>query len=395
MADDPQRQLDQENAQRVAVASNCAVPAVGLPPIRLAFVDGLRGLAALGIAVYHIWRYEPPPYSAIDVTPGIVEWVLLRSWVGVQFLLVISGFVIAFTLRDTWVTPREVVSFIARRIVRLTPPYWVTLAVVLGLHAVNSAWWHLPTSFDEPLTAPRVFAHLAYLQDVLEETPLSAAIWTVCIEMQFYVVCVLGWWLAQQLRFRSEPKSARPSAAGLMFVFVPLALMSLFCWNRLTNHDPWVTYYLSRFFLGMVTWWVLDRTVPPLVFAISIAVVTGHLLFHWDQANAAENALSLTAALALFIVGRTGHFHDWLNWRWLQYLGRISYSLYLIHYPVSHYLTWFAWRWCDNSPTPIQSCLILLSCLVASIIAGHLLYVSVEVPAGRWSAWLKARRLVG
>ncbi|MBC7819946.1 MAG: acyltransferase [Planctomycetaceae bacterium] len=397
MADDPQRQLDAANAPRVAPVADRSSPAVGQPPARFAFLDGLRGLAALGIAVYHIWRYEPPQhpemkvYPAMECLPWIVDWVLLRSWVGVQFLLVLSGFVIAFTLRETWVTPREMVSFLGRRIVRLGPPYWVTLAFVLVLHVVNVTWWNLPPAFEEPLTSGRVLAHIAFLQDVLGQTPLSAAIWTVCIEMQFYVVCVLGWGLAQRLRRRSDRQSPRPSATALMLVFAPLALVSLVYWNRLDSTEPWVIHFLCSFFLGMVTWWTLDRTVSPLVFVASIAVVAGHLAFQWKL----ENALALTAALSIFVAGRTGHFHDWLNWRWLQYLGRISYSLYLIHYPVSHCLTWVGWRWCDNSPTPVQSSLILLACLVASIAAGHLLYVSVEVPAGRWSAWLKARRPAG
>ncbi len=391
MADDLQQRFDEENASRAALAADHSTPAVGKLPARFAFLDGLRGLAALGIAVYHIWRYEPQPYAAMECLPWIVDWVLLRSWVGVQFLLVLSGFVIAFTLRETWVTPREVASFLGRRIVRLGPPYWATLAFVLVLHVVNVTWWNLPPSFEEPLTSGRVLAHTAFHQDVLEQTPLSAAIWTVCIEMQFYVVSVLGWGIAQRLKRRSDRASPKPSATVLMLVFAPLAWISLFYWNRQDSTEPWVTHFLCSFFLGMVTWWTLDRTVSPYVFMASIAVVAGHLAFQWKL----ENALALTAALSIFVAGRTGHFHDWLNWRWLQYLGRISYSLYLIHYPVSHYLTWFGWRWCDNSPTPAQSSLILLTCLVASIVAGHLLYVGVELPAGRWSAWLKARRPVG
>ena len=96
------------------------------------FVDGLRGLGAMGIATYHIWRYEPPvdaslppTYLSVQFVPWIVDWALLRAWFGVQFLLVVSGFVIAYSLRNTWVTPREIISFVGRRIVRLWPPFRV------------------------------------------------------------------------------------------------------------------------------------------------------------------------------------------------------------------------------------------------------------------------------
>lgn len=364
------------------------------PAARFVFVDGLRGLAALGIALYHTWRYEPPAttdpltYASNEFVPAAIDWVLLRTWVGVQFLLVVSGFVIAFTLRNTWVTPREVLSFVGRRIVRLWPPYAVTILFVLVLHAACVDWWGFPSPFEEPLTLARVLGHLTFLQDVLGQTPLSAAIWTVCIEMQFYVVSVVGWGLAQRLTFGATPQQPRPSAWSAMLVFAPLGLAALLIWNRQDSTEPWVIHFLSSFFLGMVTWWALDRTVPSWVFAATVAMVVGHLAVQWK----AENALALSAAFAIYVAGRTNHFHDWLNWRWLQYLGRISYSLYLIHYPVGHIVMWLGWHWYDLTPTPAQATLILFACFVASLIAGHWLYACVEVPSGRWSAWLKNRR---
>jgi peptidoglycan/LPS O-acetylase OafA/YrhL len=75
--------------------------------------------------------------------------------------------------------------------------------------------------------------------------------------------------------------------------------------------------------------------------------------------------------------------------RWLQYLAKISYSLYLIHYPVSHVLTWFGWQCFDNSPTPLQGTLILTGCLVVSIAAAHVLYMTVERPSVRLADRLK------
>ena len=44
---------------------------------------------------------------------------------------------------------------------------------------------------------------------------------------------------------------------------------------------------------------------------------------------------ALTTGIVIYLVGRRGHLGDWLTWRPLQYLGRISYSLYLTHYLTS------------------------------------------------------------
>lgn len=367
------------------------------PPVRFAFVDGLRGIAALGIATYHIWRYEPPvgtsqppTYAAAQFVPGFVDWVLLRNWFGVHVLLVVSGFVIAYTLRKTWVTPREAVSFVVRRVVRLWPPYAVTLLLVLIFHAACVNWWDLPSPIDEPLSIGRVLAHTIFLQEILGQSPLSAGIWTVGIEMQFYVVCVLGLWHVQTWLPWLEQDPVRHSPTGLWLLLWPFALISLLEWNRLESTEPWVTHFLCSFFLGMVTWWTLDRSISRGAFALTVAVVAGQLMLQWRP----EVAYALATALAIFVAGQTGHLHDWLNWRWLQYVGRISYSFYLIHYPVSHLVMWVGWRWCGNSPTPAQASLILLLCLVASLGAGHLLHLAVEIPSHRWSARLKSGRRV-
>src|SRR6478752_7139731 len=66
---------------------------------RFAFVDGLRGLAALAIVIFHIRWYELEPRAAVSDAMWIIDAALLRARGGVQILLVISGFVIAYTLR--------------------------------------------------------------------------------------------------------------------------------------------------------------------------------------------------------------------------------------------------------------------------------------------------------
>jgi peptidoglycan/LPS O-acetylase OafA/YrhL len=403
------------------------------------FLDGMRGFAALCIAAYHIWRYEPAPYPAEQAMPVWGDWLLKHAWIGVQILLVQSGFVIAYTLRNTVVTPRTALAFVARRLVRLVPPYWVTIALVLAVHGLCAAWGRFPSLLDEAPTAAGVLAQMFYLQDILGYGNLSAGMWTVAIEVQFYVVFVVGWGLAQRWRrgavagaMWASPRTVNfvrstqdsvpstqysvlstqysvlntqnsvlstrdglirtPSPIGLLLLFGIPAAWALFNWNRQDTNEQWVHHFLFQFFLGMVTWWTLERTVPLLVFLGTIAVVAGQMVFDRSLTSPeiVARVVTLATAVSMFIAGRTNHFHDWLNWRWLQYLGRISYSLYLVHYPVSHVVTWLGWLACDNSPSPVQSAVILSTSLVASIAAGHLLYVTVEVPSVRWSARLKS-----
>ncbi len=354
---------------------------------RFAFVDGLRGIAALSILIFHLWWYEPKPWPTLASFPPIVDATLMKLRGGVQILLVISGFVIAYTLRKTWFTGPEVVSFVGRRLVRLIPAYWMVLLAVILLDLVCRHLLSLPSPMDGHLTATRIVAHLAFLQDVADVGALSAGIWTLCIEMQFYVVAILGWGLAQRLFRRPDPDFPQPSPWGLLIVFGPLALASLFHWRTMESTSPWVTHFLWMFFLGMCTWWTLDRTVPRLVLLslVVIAIVELYLDPEWRY----ENSMALLTALVIYVAGRMNALHVWLNWGPLQYLGRISYSLYLIHFPVCHLIVSAGWKACGNSPTQFQSQMIHLVAIAASLVAGHLLYILVEAPSARWAARLK------
>ena len=365
------------------------------PRARFAFIDGIRGLSALGVAAFHIWRYEPEPQPAREFVPEIVAEMLQRVWFVLQMLLVISGFVIAYTLRDTRITPREAWSFVVRRMMRLVPAYWVTLFSVMLLAVVCNAR-NFPPPYENPLTGKRVLTHLTFLQDIFEQTPLSAGIWTLCIEMQFYVVFVLFWGIAQRLRRGSTPhaepatRAAQPSVTALLLLFGPLAAVSLFIWNRQVSTEPWITHFLGTFFLGLMAWWALDRTVPLWTFVLTVAVVvvglTVAVVTQWSIEWQIKTSVALATTLALYAAGRTGHLHDWLNYRWLQYCGRISYSLYLIHYPVSHFVTSWGWRACGDEPTPVQSTAILAAAFALSLIAAHWLYTLVEAPSNRLAA---------
>ena len=255
-------------------------------------------------------------------------------------------------------------------------------------------WGQLDSPFEGHLSLARLSAHLTFLQDVTGHDPIGAGMWTICIEMQFYFVAILGWGIAQQFFPRPVASEPQPSMTGLLIVFAPLALVSLFHWRPLDSTDSWVTHFIWMFFLGMITWWTLDKAISPTVFAIFVIIAVGELAFDLQSRDedsvAYENTVALATALAIFTAGRCDRLYVWLNWPWLQYLGRISYSLYLIHFPVCHLLTAAGWKLFGNSPTSIQASAILLASLVASLIAGHVLYVFVEAPSARWAAKTKS-----
>ncbi|HEX4149320.1 MAG TPA: acyltransferase, partial [Pirellulales bacterium] len=299
-------------------AAGAGQPATG----RFAFVDALRGLAALSVAAFHISRYGPLAHAAEGQWPGAVHLLLKHGWIGVQIFFVISGFVIAYSLRSARATPGFIGQFALRRSLRLDPAYWTTIALVLLLSAL------FPASFAEPaaadaLSGGQLVSHLGYLQNVLGYENLSVGFWTLCIEVQFYLLFVILLGVAQRAA-GCGVGADRGCYRRMLAVLGPLAMVSLFYFSRQRDTDAWLVHFFAMFFLGILVCWTLERKISQLWFGAFAALMAVSLAVHWTL----DVSVALTTGVVLYLVGRAGHLHDWLASRPLQYLGRISYSLY-------------------------------------------------------------------
>jgi peptidoglycan/LPS O-acetylase OafA/YrhL len=364
---------------------------------RSTFVDALRGIAALSVACYHIFRYGPLPGPAAEVVPRVLQVWFDHGWIGVQVFFVISGFVIAYSVRDARITPGYVGNYALRRSIRLDPPYWTTIAVVMLVHWI----FHLhlgfktpldvPTPMEPPLSGKVLLAHLFYVQNILGYENLSAGFWTLCIEVQFYLMYVIGLGIAQRLSLREARANGRADSIAMLALFGPLALLSLFLWNLKlggpAGSADWIMHFFCMFFLGCSAWWALDRRVPAAVFWGYVGLVAVRVGWRWSL----DLTIALVAGVAIYVLGRRGRLGTALNYRWVQYLGRISYSLYLIHFPVAHVVTTLGHEHMivNHSVTPWGAAACLLVALLTSIAAAHVLYTFVEAPSMRFATRLK------
>jgi peptidoglycan/LPS O-acetylase OafA/YrhL len=373
---------------------------------RATFIDALRGIAALGVACYHITRYELAPQPSRQFIPEILQTVFDYGWIGVPIFFVISGFVIAYSVRNAQVTPRYIGNYAFRRVIRLDPPYWATILFVLFLHAIL----HLHLGFDSPLDVPSklepelswklLASHALYLQNILRYDNLSAGFWTLCIEVQFYLLYVSGLGIAQQFPARNKSRPSDAGTLGLLVVFLPLALMSLFEWNRTVggrpvyDNDMWIIRFFGSFFLGASAWWALDGRIPKWIFWAYAASFAARIFLQVHREKWSDDlTVGLCAALAtgvgIYIAGKMGRLGTWLNYRPLQYLGRTSYSLYLVHFPISHVISTLELQLSEETRSPAVATLWLLAALAASLAAAHIMYILIEAPSVRFAARFK------
>ena len=198
-------------------------PTDKLPEGRMALVDALRGLAALWVAAYHF-------YNAI-AERGQLSWfeplkrVLEVGNLGVMVFFVLSGFVIACSVHRARVTGRYVGIFALRRSLRLDPTYWTVIWLTCLMALAKSSW----TSATNPVafTLGDVLLNMCYLNRLVQGPTIVAVGWTLCLEVQFYLVFVATCWVGQAVLRRATtvaPVRVLRSRHGL---FTSRALRSL------------------------------------------------------------------------------------------------------------------------------------------------------------------------
>jgi peptidoglycan/LPS O-acetylase OafA/YrhL len=295
---------------------------------RFRTIDGLRGLAALLVVLYHV--DEALRFSNGEWLPFPLGWLMERGFLGVEIFFVLSGFVIPYSVRNGRFGFSYLWRFVARRSLRLDPPYWAAIALEPLLVVVGSRLGQ--HGFPLP-TLPQVGAHVLYLQDVLGFQNIVPVFWTLCFEIQFYVGIVLlyttGYWVRQRI-----------SAAAfetLAFTF----LVGIFFWSLAIFYGfvpalPVPGIALERwfqFFLGTLVWWTVSGRIRGVYLPTAwgcimvLAVAT-----HGPLANALVPIL--TSAALVWSYRRDG-MATFLSGRVWSFLGKISYSLYLFHYPIS------------------------------------------------------------
>ena len=161
---------------------------------RFTLIDAMRGLGALAIACYHIYRYTPQQKLVDGVLPGAVPYLFRHGWIGVQMFWVIAGFVLVYSLRNARFQPAAMGRFAARRVLRLGMPYWTAILLVAALTVAALLFTDWPPP-DDKLSWGRLAANLAFLQDILGLENVTAGTWFVCVDLQLGLAVAAMLWL--------------------------------------------------------------------------------------------------------------------------------------------------------------------------------------------------------
>jgi peptidoglycan/LPS O-acetylase OafA/YrhL len=335
-------------------------------------LDGLRALAIIGVLFEH---FSP---SFRSLSPG---------GAGVTLFFVLSGFLITRILmgyRDKGAeTLAAAKHFYWRRFCRLSPPFYLTIAVTVAAgYIVQSEWW----------------VHALYLTNfkigLAGQWNTSANhFWSLAVEEQFYLVWffVVIWTprryfltaiattFAINLLFRSAVYFEQMGPQTT--VLLPGNVASLASGALLAEMQR--TQNLERL-SGLVRskGWIIVTAIVFVAMSISLRYLD------WPRALFYPFAGAAFFGSVIFVAAEAGSslWLDWLGWLPLRYIGKISYGIYVYHLFVAHWLR-------NVFDLPWDSWPVFFVLSAASIGVAHLSWSYIEGPILKWKDWVKRPRL--
>ena len=305
-------------------------------------LDGIRGLGAIFAVIVHLFMVTIPLH---DQLPEYVS----GAFVFMDMFFVLSGFLItALLLKEQTDTGRtDVLQFYKRRALRLLPALWFLLACY-ALYGAFSGYGSLGGAKLVRTTILFCLAYgLNYHMTSITKPEVSAGLshlWSLGLEEQFYLFWPLIVIVLIPLRRRLWI-SLTLLGAGITFVAVRRYVLFV-------NGDlNWFAIYIrsdtraDSLLVGafMAYLWVHKKRLPDIISKIAgwagVATITLYIIYgRQDQPFAPEGGYTLTAIMFSFVMVASIDT-DWLFGRLLKSrpmvaVGRVSYSLYLWHYPV-------------------------------------------------------------
>jgi peptidoglycan/LPS O-acetylase OafA/YrhL len=300
---------------------------------RLTQLDGMRGLAALFVFTSHLNLALPPPspLASWQHTPLGLFW---GGQAAVDFFFVLSGFVLALpfmTSAPTAPAPHFYGRFVLQRLARIYPAYWFALLFSLvamrlfvpaGVTAAGP-WTHDFWLHGWADLSPQILLRHVLLVPDFDSRLIDPVSWTLVVEMRMSLLLPLI-----ILAFRRWGGH----------IGTPLLLVIVLALSRKLE----ILHFLPLFALGVALArhfraWSRPRADNGSL-AFWLLLLVGLLSYGspyvMHMGHPRDDYLSAVGAAVLIVLAlQPTAFGSFLNSRAVQFLGRVSYSFYLLHLP--------------------------------------------------------------
>lgn len=362
-------------------------------------LDGLRGVAALLVVWYHV--HEGFAFAGGGAITGINH-----GYLAVDFFFMLSGFVISYAYDDRWAQGFSLKSFFKRRIIRLHP--MVVLGAVIGMVTFilqGSVRWdgtHVATSsvMIAMLCAMFMIPATPFCRYEVrgngEMFPLNGPIWSLFFEYLGNILYALA--------IRRMSKRVLTWLVVILGVLhMSFAVLDMSGYGNIgvgwtmNNANFWggMLRMLFPFTAGMLVarnfrainvrgaFWICSAVllalfcVPYLPQSYKVSTFLSLTL------NGAFESFCVVVVFPLLVwLGASGTTSHWLSDRICNFLGDISYPLYVIHYPFMY--LFYDWLINTEKYTLAETWPVVIGLYLGCILVAYLCLKLYDIPVRKW-----------
>jgi peptidoglycan/LPS O-acetylase OafA/YrhL len=331
--------------------------------VRLRELDALRGLAALAVSFQHVLLLTGSAGAILALVAFTPLNALFDGTRAVLFFFVLSGFVLAVPFFRGGISPT---GFVAKRAARIYPAYWFALVVSIAVYAINA---------NPHLTLYSVANYASLLTDYTAQT-YNVVFWSLVQEMRLSILFPLLILPVIKLPWRWVLAGSLSLVAAGFFgeEFRGGPVIGLFS----------TVFYAFFFVLGALAAKHIDQLVAiaRLMSSNRAALWLGVAVIVYGAMPISGIAVPLEKALVgVACVGIMALALGWsglsrlLLFPALQFVGRISYSYYLLHIPVSKLVPYLL-----HDQMPVLAAVLIIA---ASLLLAWIAYRWIELPSIR------------
>ena len=305
---------------------------------RIKGMDGLRGIAIIGITLFHMF-------------PNVFK----GGYLGVVLFFVLTGFLMVITNKKKMENKEfSVIKFYVSRIKRLYPPLLVMVFTTLGIYfflandSLRGMKMQVLSIFAGFNNFWQISQSLDYFTRIANTSPFSH-LWFLSIEMQFYLIFPL---LLFGLYKLEEKKGKSNTIKTMLGVTVAFALIMPILYLRGVNVTR--LYYgtdtrIYALFAGMLLGWIYTKEEETKKnFYISLSLIgilaVSYFIFAGKMPIVYLLVLALTTILSMILIEKTANSSVSLDVPILDWIGRHSYEIYLWQYPVIYLFQYKDWN---------------------------------------------------
>ena len=321
-------------------------------------LDFLRGFAALAVVLFHYSNSTMP-----TIKPNYLSDIFAYGKYGVQVFFVISGFVIPYSMIKSNYKISNYFNNLLRRFIRINPPSYVAILLTFILYFSAILIVKRPIGgMDWPgINFTSVIGNMTYSVEYLNTSWFNPVFWTLAIEFQFYILIGL---LLPVIMLRKK----------MLTIVILIAVMLI----GFINFN-WFFSYSTFFVLGIILFLKKEKLLPDKIIIISSIIA---IVLCFFQKNMPEFIFAVTT----FFIILSGIN---INFKITNYLGKISYSLYITHWSIGSMAEIGLKRITHLHEYPMGKILMLLIYTIIAIAFAALFYKFIEKPFINYSRILK------